>query len=84
MNPIMNFGEALHLLKSGSKVTRIGWGDGIYIKVHPVTSDEECSQPYIVIFSGYGDRSGSNLPIGISPWTPNTVDILSEDWIEVN
>lgn len=77
----MNFGEALEALKKGKKVIREGWnGNGIFIKLHSILADEECTQPYIVIDTTGLRSENAAAKRGIVPWLASQTDLLAEDW----
>lgn len=81
----MNFGEALEALKSGGKVSRIGWnGEGMYL-VLILGASVQKSIAYC-----YGDN-GKSFPVSdavymktadekLVPWLASQTDILAEDW----
>lgn len=77
----MNFGEALDALKEGKKAARKGWnGNGIFIRLHPILADEECTQPYLVIDTTGLKSDNASAKRGIVPWLASQTDILAEDW----
>lgn len=77
----MNFGEALEAIKEGKKVARKGWnGNGIFIKLHPIRAEEECTQPYIVIDSTGLQSDNVAAKRGIVPWLASQTDLLANDW----
>jgi len=69
----MGFDEALKKVKEDEKAYRIGWGvPGKYIILHKPTKDETIRKEYIAQWSPYSE---------FTPWTPNALDILANDWI---
>lgn len=66
------FGYALEMLKSGMKVQRQGWnGKGMWLALQVPDANSKMGHPYIYM----SDVSGK-----LFPWTPNTLDVLAEDW----
>lgn len=93
MEPLLNFGMALEALKAGKKVARLGWnGKGmfaVYQKAYPQgipcnaqtakawglnEGDLFKCEPYLQLRNAQGSHV---------MWTPNTSDILAEDWVVV-
>ena len=77
MGLVMNFGQALELLKQGKRVARQGWnGKGMFVFI-----EREC-----II---YGCRKLNthflikNVDKSFSTWVPSVGDCLAEDWVEV-
>jgi hypothetical protein len=65
-----HFGEAIEVLKSGCKVSRLGWEKGRWLNlIYPAEGDEMC------FYMFDGDES--------IPWKPSHDDMVAEDWIEV-
>lgn len=68
----MNFEQALAWLKAGFKVRRKGWnGKGMWVAIQYPTDLSKMQSPYFYI---------SPVDGKLRPWTPNTTDILAEDW----
>ena len=95
MITLMNFGDALIVLKAGGKVARLGWnGKGMWLILVPGTKDVNFVEgsPYYKA----GLTSGEILP-HIDMWTVNAEgrramlpgwlasqsDMLAEDWVLV-
>lgn len=77
----MNFGDAIAAMKDGKKVRRKGWnGSGIFIHLHPILAEEECTQPYIVIDTMGLQSDNNDAKRGIVPWLASQTDMLAEDW----
>lgn len=76
----MTFGEALELMKAGSKVSRSGWnGNGMFIclvKVYQVLDAKHPSHPYKVD-PWIGIKTANNTFV---PWLASQTDLLAEDW----
>lgn len=72
---MVKFGEAIELLKRGSRVARTGWnGKGMYLALQKPDEHSKMTLPYIYMYTAQGDRV---------PWLASQTDLLSEDWIEV-
>ena len=81
----MNFGQILEALKGGKKAARTGWnGQGMYAYLvkaasYPAQTEHARKQfgelvPYRAYFAL---KTAQN---DVACWTPNTSDILAEDW----
>lgn len=82
----MNFGEILKALKEGKKAARVGWnGQGIFAYLVPANTYKAQTEAARAQF-------GENVPYrayfalktvqnDIAVWSPNTSDILAEDWV---
>lgn len=69
----MDFGQAIRLLKIGSRITRIGWnGVGMFLRLHDPAG--EITEPVICIHSGRTTR----------PWVASQSDLLANDWAELS
>ena len=72
MNPVFDFGKALVMLKSGSKVSRAGWnGKGMWIALQVPDDRSKMSLPYLYI------KTADNKLV---PWLASQTDILADDW----
>lgn len=81
----MKFGEALEAIRLGKKVARAGWQAGAYLFLIEAKQD--------IALSGVADH----YPEGVTmhpwiaykepglcvPWTPNTQELMTEDWQEI-
>lgn len=88
MSAGFDFGVALHALKNGKRVRRLGWNSpnqwvyyvpgGEYKTQTPVAravfGETATYRPYFAIKTVQGD---------VATWTPSTSDALAEDWIMV-
>ena len=85
---MMNFGDALVLLKAGMRVAREGWnGKGMFVYYVPAAAylaqtgvareyfGEHAHVPYApyLVLKGVDER--------VSPWVPSINDVLAEDWV---
>ncbi len=69
---MMNFGNALELLKAGQRVHRSGWnGKDMWLKLQERGKHSKMTLPYIYMRTAQGD---------LVPWLASQTDILSEDW----
>lgn len=84
----MHFGDALQLVKNGSKISRENWnGKGMYLYYVPANE-------YPAITDVAKNEFGEKVPYRdyiamktvdnyIVPWVASQTDILAEDWNEV-
>lgn len=78
----MNFGSALEILKSGSKIARTGWnGKGLWLELQRPDAHSKMTLPYIYI--NY-PADAQNTPGARVPWLASQTDVLAEDWIVVD
>lgn len=71
-----SFGQALHQMKAGDKVARMGWnGKGMFIAVQWPDQHSKMKSPYIYM-----------SPVGgaLVPWLASQSDMLAEDWYIVD
>lgn len=74
----LTFGDALHFLKLGYKVSRAGWnGKGLWLEVQRPDAGSKMTLPYI--FISY-PTDAWNTPGARVPWVPSISDCLAEDW----
>ena len=68
----MEFGQALHALKSGAQVTREGWnGKNMWLALQRPDQHSKMTLPYIYMRTVQGD---------LVPWLASQTDLLAEDW----
>lgn len=76
---MMNFGEALLALESGSRVRRRGWnGKGMWLSRQNPDEHSKMTLPYIYIEYPEGHPAypeGSRVP-----WLASQTDMLAKDW----
>lgn len=89
----MDFGEALRECKSGSHIAREGWnGKGMYIMYQKGYPDGIACNKQTAEAAGlnegdlfkcapYLQMKGSDGTFFM--WTPNTLDILADDWMVI-
>lgn len=71
----MIFEQALHALKHGKRVSRVGWnGPAQYIELQTPDENSKMTLPYIYIRTVQRD---------LVPWLASQTDILAEDWVLV-
>lgn len=89
----LNFGEAIEALKSGQKVSRLGWnGKGMYLWLKPAATikSEWCKDP--ILKEIVDANGGETEALGticmktadnkiLTGWVATQSDMLSEDWI---
>jgi hypothetical protein len=88
---IMNFGGALHILKQGGCVARLGWnGKGMYLYLVP-GSKFQVSRPPLSKLVEPGTEVEYLPHIDMKtaggqfvPWLASQTDVLAEDWIVVS
>jgi hypothetical protein len=69
---MLNFGQAIEAMKTGSKVSRDGWnGKGMWIALQVPDQHSKMQQPYIYM-----------CPVGgkLVPWLASQADMLANDW----
>lgn len=69
---MLNFGQAIEAMKTGSKVTREGWnGKGMWLALQVPDQHSKMQQPYIYM-----------CPVGgkLVPWLASQADMLANDW----
>jgi hypothetical protein len=68
----MDFGRALHYLRTGRRVSRRGWnGPGQFLELQVPDEHSKMTLPYIFITTVQGDRV---------PWLGSQTDLLATDW----
>jgi hypothetical protein len=81
----MSFGDALTMLKRGSKVARKGWnGKGLSLKLITPSVDSEMTLPFICMQYPATPASDSAPASHINakvPWLASQTDMLAEDWV---
>jgi hypothetical protein len=86
---LVDFGEAIRLLKDGKKVSRKGWnGLGMYAYYVPANSYPASTE---IAKKEFGDKLVPYRPYlalktaqnDIATWNPSTSDCLAEDWFVV-
>ena len=81
MNELLNFGDALFLLKQGQKVARLGWnGVGLWLELQVPDVNSKMTLPYI--FISYPENA-KTTPGARVPWLASQTDVLAEDWVIV-
>lgn len=74
----MNFGSALEALKSGMKVSRMGWnGKGLWLELQTPDANSKMTLPYIFMSH---PADAQNTPGARVPWLASQTDVLAEDW----
>lgn len=69
---MMNFSQALRVLKDNGLVARQGWnGKGMWLKLQVPDSNSKMSLPYIYMRTAQGQQV---------PWVASQTDILADDW----
>jgi len=87
---VLTFGDAVHLLKLGHKVTRAGWnGKGIFLFL-VLGSQFKVSRPPLLGIYPEGTEINYRPHIdmktadgSVSTWNPTCNDVLAEDWMVV-
>lgn len=81
MGELLNFGDALMLLKNGQKVARLGWnGVGLWLELQVPDVNSKMTLPYI--FISYPENA-KTTPGARVPWLASQTDVLAEDWVIV-
>jgi len=69
---MLNFGEAIVLLKAGRRVSRSGWnGKGMWLALQVPDPHSKMSLPYIYMKTADGH---------LVPWLASQTDALAQDW----
>ena len=83
----LNFGDALHMLKLGKKVTRAGWnGKGMFLFLVPGSTFKVSRPPLLGIYPdgteiSYCPHIDMKTADGkVVPWLCSQTDALAEDW----
>lgn len=78
---MMDFSEALEVLKSGGKVQRTGWnGKGLWLELQIPDAHSKMTLPYV--FISY-PQDAANTPGARVPWLCSQTDLLADDWQQV-
>lgn len=90
MDELLNFGDALNLLKQGAKVARCGWnGKGMFLFLVPGSTFNVSRPPLLGIYPegteiNYCPHIDMKTADGkIVPWLASQTDMLAEDWVIV-
>lgn len=85
----MNFGQAIEVLKTGNKVTRIGWnGKDMFLFLVQGSQFKVNRPPLLGIYPegteiNYRPHIDMKTVNGaIVPWVASQSDLLEEDWIQ--
>jgi len=71
--PMMDFGQAIRVLKQGNRVARKGWnGKGMWLALQVPDEHSKMSLPYIYM---------STVDGKLVPWLASQTDVLAEDWV---
>lgn len=69
---LMDFGEAVEVLKNGGRVRRLGWnGTDMWIKLQSPDAQSLMTLPYIYM---------RTVAMELVPWVASHTDILADDW----
>lgn len=69
---MMNFSEALKLMKEGRPMLRAGWnGKGMYVNIQVPTPKSKMTMMYLYMKTADGN---------LVPWLASQADLLSKDW----
>ena len=85
----MNFGQAIEVLKTGNKVTRVGWnGKDMFLFLVQGSQFKVNRPPLLWIYSegteiNYRPHIDMKTVNGeIVPWVASQSDLLEEDWMQ--
>lgn len=87
MADVLDFGDAIRLLKDGAKVARTGWnGKGLWLELQTPDQHSKMTLPYV--YMCYPDTPASATApanhVGARvPWLASQTDMLAEDWVIV-
>ena len=69
---ILDFSEAIDILREGEKVCRSGWnGKNMHLALQCPDENSKMTLPYIYMYTAQGD---------LVPWLASQTDILADDW----
>lgn len=86
----MNFSEALHQLKYGARMARVGWnGKGMFVflvkgsqfEVNRAPLNEFYPMGTPVTYRPHLDMQAADGTVGV--WTASHTDLLADDWVVV-
>jgi hypothetical protein len=87
----MNFGDALHYLKSGCKVAREGWnGKDMFLFLVPGSTFKVSRPPLLGIYAEgteitYHPHIDMKTAQGtVVPWLASQTDVLANDWLAID
>ena len=85
----MNFGQAIEVLKTGNKVTRVGWNGKDMFLFLVQGSQFKVNRPPLLGIYPEGTEINYHAHIDmktvngeIVPWVASQSDLLEEDWIQ--
>lgn len=82
----MNFGQAIEVLKTGNKVTRVGWnGKDMFLFLVQGSQFKVNRPPLLGIYTEINYRPHIDMKTvngEIVPWVASQSDLLEEDWIQ--
>jgi hypothetical protein len=68
----MDFGDALHALRTGDRVFRESWnGRGMWLALQRPNEGSKMTLPYIYM---------KTVEPNLVPWVASQTDLLAEDW----
>lgn len=77
----LEFGDVVHLLKIGKKLSRAGWnGKGMWLELQRPDEHSKMTLPYVYL--NY-PADAQNTPGARVPWLASQTDMLAEDWMVV-
>lgn len=87
---MLDFSDALRLVKSGKRVARSGWnGKGMFVFLVPGSTFKVNRAPLLGIYpEGTEIKYGGHIDMrtadgSIVPWLASQTDLLADDWAEV-
>lgn len=85
-----SFSRALHIIKQGGKVARVGWnGKNMFIFMVPGSTFKVNRAPVNTIFAegteiSYHPHIDIKAQDGtLAAWNPSQIDLFAEDWVEM-
>ena len=86
----MNFGQAIEVLKTGNKVTRVGWNGKDMFLFLVQGSQFKVNRPPLLGIYPEGTEINyrphldiKNVDGSIATWVPSITDLMAEDWVIV-
>jgi len=79
MDEMIDFSEALKMLKAGRKIHREGWnGKGLWLEIQRPDDKSEMNLPYIFINYPESPKNPTGIRV---PWLASQTDLLADDWL---
>ncbi len=74
MRGLMNFGEAIEVMRTGGKVKLPKWASDVFISIQTSDENSKMTAPYFYVTSRFG----------LVPWIPTMIEMLSREWVSLD